>query len=445
MGQEKDIFVALEFGSSAIRGIAGHKRADGNIKVLDIETERTAESVQRGVVYNIDTTTAAIANIANRIGERLRMKVRKAYVGISGQSLHTSLATISRTLETTVKVTDELMDQLSDNNLDTDYHDSEILHVVPQEYIVGHHTVSNPVGIMADKVEARYLNVMAKRMLADNIRQCMGKAGIEEANDIIVSPIALADAILTESEKRSGCALIDFGAATTTVSVFLSGILRHMRVIPMGGDNITRDLMHSKQISWEEAESLKRKHGVAYVAVDTANPQSFSIAGNRSIDENELLNIVGARQEEIILNAWEQVKEMSDKLLAGIVITGGAAQMKDMTEAIKHFTHFQQVRVAKSLITSVEVAPHVTPPTDMNIDTLIALARMAEECCVQVKSDGPQEGATQEDTPEQGDDEEPPQGRKPPRGGQGGNGINRIRKAGRWFKTMLEEQTEEDE
>ena len=126
MGADNEIIVALEFGTSAIRGIAGKKKADGSIQILDIEQEYVTDAIQRGIIYNIDKTTQAITNIVQRMGERLNTQIQRAYVGIGGQSLHTAGNFISRGLETKVKITPELIDNLMDNNRATQYTDSVI-------------------------------------------------------------------------------------------------------------------------------------------------------------------------------------------------------------------------------------------------------------------------------------------------------------------------------
>ncbi|MBQ8051986.1 MAG: cell division protein FtsA [Bacteroidaceae bacterium] len=392
MGADKEIIVALEFGTSAIRGIAGKKKPDGTIQILDIEQERTTDAIQRGVIYNIDKTTQAITNIVERLNTNLNIKIYRAYVGISGQSLHSAGNYISRGLEMKVKITPELVDNLMDNNRNTQYSDSQILDVVPQEYVVGNRTIADPVGIQSDQIEARFVNIVAKNTLVDNIHKCMRMADIEIA-DLFISPMALADVLLSDSEKRSGCAMVDFGAGTTTVSVYNGNLLRHLVVIPLGGNNITNDIATAHQMEFEEAESLKRKYGIAYVAAESDTPQQLAISNDRTLSENELQNIIGARQEEIILNVWHQIENLSSRLLSGIVITGGAAQLKDMPEAIKHFTQFQKVKLAKSLITTTDVGAGVTTPQGNSIDTLIALLMHGENNCIREATD-------REETPE---------------------------------------------
>ena len=396
MGAEKEIIVALEFGTSSIRGIAGKKKPDGTIQILDIEQERTTDAIQRGVIYNIDKTTQAITNIVTRLGENQNIHIRRAYVGIGGQSLHSDGNFISRGLEMKVKITPELVDNLMDNNRATQYTDAQILDVVPQEYVVGNRTIADPVGIQSDQIEARFLNIVAKNTLVENIQKCMRMAGIEIA-DMFIAPMTLADVLLSDSEKRSGCAMVDFGAGTTTVAVYNGNLLRHLVVIPLGGNNITNDIATAHQMEFEEAEGLKRKYGIAYVAAESDTPQQLSISNERTLSENELQNIIGARQEEIIANVWHQIENVSNTLLSGIIITGAAAQLRDMPEAIKHFTKFQRVKVAKSLITTVDVGAGVTAPQGNSCDTLIALLMHGDTNCADVREDGEQESKAEED------------------------------------------------
>lgn len=399
MGAEKEIIVALEFGTSSIRGIAGKKKPDGTIQILDIEQERTTDAIQRGVIYNIDKTTQAITNIVTRLGENLNIHIRRAYVGIGGQSLHSDGNFISRGLEMKVKITPELVDNLMDNNRATQYTDAQILDVVPQEYVVGNRTIADPVGIQSDQIEARFLNIVAKNTLVENIQKCMRMAGIEIA-DMFIAPMTLADVLLSDSEKRSGCAMVDFGAGTTTVAVYNGNLLRHLVVIPLGGNNITNDIATAHQMEFEEAEGLKRKYGIAYVAAESDTPQQLSISNERTLSENELQNIIGARQEEIIANVWHQIENVSNTLLSGIIITGAAAQLRDMPEAIKHFTKFQRVKMAKSLITTVDVGSGVTAPQGNSCDTLIALLMHGDTNCADVREDGEQEPKAEEENGE---------------------------------------------
>ena len=164
----------------------------------------------------------------------------------------------------------------------------------------------------------------------------------------------------------------------------MSAILQYLTGPALGAviGYITNDIAASHQLEYEEAETLKRKHGIAYVAADSDNPQMLPISNDRTLSENTLQNIIGARQEEIIMNVWHQIENVSEKLLAGIIITGGASQLKDMPEAIKHFTHFQKVKTAKSLITTSDVGSGVNAPQGNSIETLIALLMHGTSNCI---------------------------------------------------------------
>lgn len=382
MEAKNDIIVALEFGTSSIRGIAGRKRQDGSVQILGLEKEDALDSIQKGVIYNIDRTTLAIHNIVARLSDKLGVNITRAYVGLAGQSLHTEPNTNKRNMETLVKVTPELVDNMLDINRQTQYNGADILDVIVQEYQVGQKLTTDPVGIQCDSIEARFLNVVAKTSLRENIEKCMRNANVTIA-DFIISPLALADALLTPTEKRSGCALADFGAGTTTISYYKENILRKLVVLPLGGDTITGDIMNVLQVDQEEAERLKRKYGLAYSPTLIEQPKHIAISNDRVADENQLLGIIAARQEEIVANVGNQLKDVVPNMLSGIIFTGGGAQMGDMVTAITQFTKITRVKSARSLIVSAEVADGVSAPQGTSFDTLIALLMKGEVSCTE--------------------------------------------------------------
>ncbi len=251
-----DFIVAIELGSSKITGIAGKKHADGSIQVLALASENSSDFIRKGVIYNLDKTAQSLTSIIKKLESTLKASIGKVYVGIGGQSLRTIRNTEVRHLEEETKISQELIDSIMDSNREVPIIDQEILEVAPQEYKVGINLLADPVGVPSDHIEGRFLNIIARSSVKQNIDKCFKQAGIEIA-DYIISPLALANAVLTNSEKRSGCMFIDFGADTTTVSVYKNNILRHLAVIPLGGSNITKDIC-SQQIEEEDAEELKR-------------------------------------------------------------------------------------------------------------------------------------------------------------------------------------------
>ena len=167
---------------------------------------------------------------------------------------------------------------------------------------------------------------------------------------MFISPLALADSVLTDSEKRSGCVLVDLGAQTTTIAVYSKSLLRHLAVIPLGGANITKDIA-SLQIEEEHAERLKLTYGAAYTHPEEDNTGlTYAIDSDRSIQSDTFMNVVEARIEEIIANVRYQIPEKYEgKLLGGLILTGGGAQLKNIEEAFQRKTNFNKIRFAKTV------------------------------------------------------------------------------------------------
>lgn len=161
-------------------------------------------------------------------------------MGIGGQSVRSIRHTETKQLTEETKISQALIDAIMESNREITLMDQEILAVEPQEYKLGNNQLTTePVGIQTDRIEGNFLNIIARNSLKSNIRQCFRQTGYEVA-EYLLSPLATANAVLTGSEKRSGCALVDFGADTTTVSVYKNNLLRHLAVIPLGSSNITK-------------------------------------------------------------------------------------------------------------------------------------------------------------------------------------------------------------
>ena len=380
MGAEKNI-VAIELGSSSVRAIVGQKKADGSLQIVGFEKESAPDSIHKGVVYNIDKTVQAISNIKKRLEERGHFVIERVCVGISGQSLRTVANAVHRQFDIKVTISDEMVDSLLDENRAQVYPNMEILDVVTQEYRVGSNITHEPVGIMADRIEGFYKNVVARKSLRESIMRCLKESKLEVA-DCFISPLLLSNYILTDTEKRSGCALVDFGAETTTVGIYEKGILRHLVVIPLGAGNITNDLATSLHIEHEEAEKIKLTYGSAYTEEEQIDAtRTINISNDRTIELRKILNLIEARQQEILANVWEQVKDYSDRLLAGIVFTGGGAIIPNLETAFIQYHHFDKVKT-RLMPSSTEFTTSLKlDPQNNTIATLVAMLRRGETEC----------------------------------------------------------------
>ena len=380
-----DFIVAIELGSSKISGIAGRKLPDGSIQILAIASENASDCIRKGVIYNLDKTTQSLTSIIKKLESTLKASIGKVYIGMGGQSLRTIRNTEVRHMDEEIKISQELIDSLKDSNRAVPIVGYQILGVAPQEYKVGNDLIVEPVGVQTDHIEARFLNIIARKNVKENITKCSDLVPIEIAEDAedLIAPLALAEAVLTSSEKRSGCALIDFGADTTTVSVYKNNILRHLAVIPLGGNNITRDIC-SQQIEEEDAEALKVRFAQAYTEPTENDDENktYRLDNGCSINAILLEDIVEARLNEILDNVANQIvlSGYENKLLAGAIITGGGINLKNMEEAFIKRTKIEKLRIAKDTHISLK---GMEVKKDGSNNTLIALlAAGKENCCL---------------------------------------------------------------
>lgn len=390
MAAEQDIIVAVELSSTSIRAIAGTRQADGTMQVVAFAQEKGLNTIRKGVIDNIDKTTQAISQCVRKLADQLSVRITRIYVGLAGQSVHSVRNVVPQLLGEKSKITEDIIDRMKDVNQSVDYPDSGILEVVPQEYRIGTRAVTDPVGMQSESVEAIFLNVVARRELYENIEVCVRNAGLELV-DILISPICLADSQLSSSERRSGCALVDIGAETTTVSVYKNDIMRHLVVIPLGGANVTADIS-SMGMEMDEAEDLKLKHGTAYYKEpESESARPVQVSFGREVKESDLKYYSSARYEEIICNIGEQLKDRDD-LICGIVLTGGAAHVQNIQEAFAEYIKWTgKVQLRKGLPQNVELATGLTLENVNLLHTLIALLQKGEQNCVVPNVEEPEE------------------------------------------------------
>ncbi len=389
MGAEKDIIIAVELASTAIRAIAGKREPDGSMQVLAFAQEESPNTIRKGVIDNIDKTTQALSRVVARLGEKLNVRVNSIYVGLGGQSLRSVHNRVLLQFDGLELLSHKTIDKMRDTNIGVVYPNADIKEVVPQEFTIGSRSVIDPVGMQAEAIEANFVNIIARTTLEENIRKCVTAAGLE-VQEVFISPLCLANALLTANEKRSGCALVDMGADTTTVSVYVNNILRHLCVIPLGGSNVTSDIT-SLKVEAEEAEELKKKYGTAYRSdSEDKTGQKVSLSFGRTEDEEKLQEIVEARYEEIIANVCHHISAYKDKMLSGIILTGGAARIPDLPKAFSRQTGGDlNVRIAKGLPDNVNVSFGVQVGDPDRLYTLYSLLLAGKENCVGEVSEDP--------------------------------------------------------
>lgn len=377
----KEFIVAIELGSSKVTGIAGKKNLDGSITVLAVVQEESSTYMRRGVVYNIDKTMTALINIKKRLETLLHTKIQRVYVGVGGQSILGVKNVIVKDLPAEAIVDHDMVTELMDANRAMNYPDQEILDAITLEYKVDSQLQIDPVGIQCSRIEGNFLNILWRKNFYRNLNKCFENAGIQIA-EMYLAPLALADSVLAEAERRAGCVLVDLGADTTTVSVYYKNVLRHLAVIPLGGANITRDIS-VLQMEDREAENMKLKYGSAYTDnSDIDNTLMLPIDADREVESRKFIEIVEGRLEEIVENVWFQVPaEYADKLLGGIILTGGGANMKNIERAYRNHTRIEKIRIAKTINQTIDSTQPEVIARDCRLNTVLGLLAKGDMNC----------------------------------------------------------------
>jgi cell division protein FtsA len=343
--EPSEIVVGLDIGTTKIVAIVGRRNEFGKIEILGMGKSESF-GVARGVVQNIDKTVEAIRTAVAEAENKSGVDIKVVNVGIAGQHIK---SVQHRGIKTRSSVEEEIAQKDIDSLIDDMFRlvmqpGEEIIHVLPQEYIIdSEQGIKNPIGMSGIRLEANFHIITGQIAAARNIYKCVHKAGLEVA-ELMLEPLASAEAVLSDEEKEAGVVLVDIGGGTTDVAIFQDGIIRHTAVIPFGGNVITEDIKEGCTIIKSQAELLKIKFGSALASENQEN-EIVSIPGlrgrpHKEISVRNLSAIIQARMEEIIEHVYYEIKNSGyeKKLIAGIVITGGGAQLKHVPQLVEYIT-----------------------------------------------------------------------------------------------------------
>lgn len=347
ISQEKSspIVVGLDIGTTKICVIVGRRSKNGKIEVLGIGKAESA-GVTRGMVSNIDKTVQGINQAVDVAGSQSNVEIRIVNVGIAGQHIkslqHRGLIT-RRDLNSEIgrKDIDKLIEDMYNLVMPPG---EEIIHVLPQEFTVDNEPgIKDPIGMSGVRLEANFHIISGQVTAIKNIVKCVAKAELE-SQELILEPLASSESVLSDEEKEAGVVLVDIGGGTTDVAIFHEGIIRHTAVIPFGGNSITEDIREGCSVMRNIAEQLKVRFGSA-LADENKENEIVCVPGLRGREAKEisvknLAYIIQARIEEIIEHVYYEIKSSGyeKKLIAGIVITGGGAQLKHLTQLVEYVT-----------------------------------------------------------------------------------------------------------
>lgn len=340
------IAVGLDIGTTKIVAMIGRKNEFGKLEILGLGKAKSL-GVSRGVVNNITQTINSIQQAIGAAEEASGLQIEDVVVGIAGQHIRSIQYTdyiIRPDFEEVISEQDidNLVGQVQKLAM---LPGEEIIHILPQEYLVdGTSESKEPIGMAGSRLEANFHVVVGQASSIRNVGKCIKGANLDLA-DLTLEPLASADAVLSYDEKDAGVALVDIGGGTTDLAIFKGGIIRHTAVIPYGGNAITDDIKEGCSIIEKQAEALKIKFGSAWPEDNKENEivsiPSFRGQEPKEISLKNLSLIINARVLEIIEIVFDEIKsygydEQRKKLIAGIVLTGGGAQLKHIKQLVEY-------------------------------------------------------------------------------------------------------------
>ena len=335
---EGKIIVGLDIGTTKVACIVGRKANNGKIEILGYG-KTVSTGVKRGVVTNIFETVDAIKQAVSQASEQSGVEINRVSVGIAGQHIkslqHRGVMMRDNHL---TEITETDLEQLRNDTFKINMMPGEeIIDIIRQDTYVDGELANNPVGMLGSKIEANFHVIIGQTSAAKNIIRCVENAGLE-MDYMILEPIASAQAVLDEEEKDAGVVLVDIGGGTTDIAIFKESKIQHTAVIPFGGNSITDDICTGCSIIRHYAEEVKVKFGSA-LANENRDDEVVSIPGikgkaAKEISFKNLAGIIQSRLEEIfeLVNYEIQKTKSSNKLIAGIVLTGGGAKMKHIQQ-----------------------------------------------------------------------------------------------------------------
>lgn len=374
--------VAFEIGSSKIRGAVGVVDNSGVVDVIAVEEEKLTDRVRYGCIQNVD-----VANAIDTVVERLQAypaveprTITGVYVGLGGRSLTSTMVDVSMQLPVETEITEPIITELKKRAAATTDPDRDTVDVVPVRFTVDNKTQTSPVGTFGQSLSARATVLSCSPQIKRILRRVITDRLGLNINGYITRPLAEAAMVLTEDERRLGCMFVDFGAETTTVSVYRGGAPVYVATLPIGSRNITLDLIALNYIE-ERAEEIKKVSGNA-LAVDAARRGKGYAEG---IDYTDINNYVHARADEIVANIIAQIEYAgvtAADLPGGIVIVGGGARLRGFNELLQQQSKLPVRQGAPSASVRItDGSIHGTEMVDV-ISVLVAASRMPEAECL---------------------------------------------------------------
>ncbi|MEG3640000.1 cell division protein FtsA [Magnetococcus sp. PR-3] len=334
---DQNLIIGLDIGTTKICCIVADVQPDGRLDIIGLGTH-PSRGLRKGVVIDIDSTVESIRMAVEEAEMMAGVEIRMVYAGIAGAHIASNNSEgVVATKDNEVHATDiqRVLDAARAQSIPMD---REILHVIPQEFVLdAQEGIKDPLGMAGVRLEARVHLVTGAVASAQNIVKCANRCGLD-VGDIILEQLASAEACLTDDEKELGCCLLDIGGGTADIAIYADGHIKHTAVLAIGGDHMTNDIAVGLRTPTREAEQLKRKFGCALSSLvgpdETIEVPSIGERPPRSLGRHILAEIIEPRVEELFTLVQREIARsgFEEQIAAGIVLTGGASNTEGMVE-----------------------------------------------------------------------------------------------------------------
>ena len=331
--------VGIDVGTTKVTAIVSEVTEDGRLEIIGIGSTES-KGLRKGMVINLEQTVEAIKRVVEEAELMAGVEIESAYVGLAGGHIkgfnsRAVVAITSKNREISREDVFRAIDAAKAIPLPTD---REIVHVLPQEFVVdGHDGIFDPTGMTGGRLEANVHIITASTTAMQNVVTCVNRAGMEVI-ETVLEQLAAAEACLTEDERELGVALVDIGGGTTDLAIFDKGTIWHTAVLPTGGDHFTNDVAVGLRTPILEAEKIKKKYGCALATMiseeDTIEVPSVGGRKPRILSRQILADIIQPRAEEICHLIFQEIRRAGYErvLNSGVVFTGGSASLEGLPE-----------------------------------------------------------------------------------------------------------------
>jgi len=340
----RNLLVALDIGTSKIVTLVAEITAEDTLNLIGMGSH-PSRGLKKGVVVNIESTVNAIQRSLEEAELMADAKIKEVITGIAGshiKSFNSHGMVAIKDKEVQQYDIDRVIETARAVNIPME---QQVLHILEQEFVIdGQGGVRQPHGMSGMRLEVKVHIVTGAVSAAQNIMKCVRRCGLE-VRDLMLQPLASADAVLLDDERDLGVCLVDIGGGTTDIAVFTDGAIKHTSVIPIAGDQITNDIAMALRTPTKDAEELKILHGVALRQLASATEMievpGVGERGARELSRQTLAEVIEPRVEELYSLIQRELRSsgLEELLSSGIVITGGSALMKGMVELGEEVFH----------------------------------------------------------------------------------------------------------